>query len=42
VSFLTGDLRLGGKRSRQMDDHVEVVVVKIFDLVDQIPLPPDC
>src|SRR3990172_241770 len=38
MCILAGYLRLGGKRGREMKDHIEIIIVKGFDLVNQVPL----
>ena len=42
VGFLGGHLRFRGEGSCQMEDHIEVVIVKDLDPVDQIPLDMLC
>ena len=38
MRLLRRHLGLRGKRSRQVEDNIEVIIVKGFDLVNQIPL----
>ena len=38
VGLFSRHFGLGRKRGRQVKDDVEIIIVKYFDLVDQIPL----
>src|ERR1044071_4324504 len=38
MRVFTRDFRFRGKRSREMEDNIEIVIVECLDLVDQIPL----
>jgi hypothetical protein len=38
VRLLARHLSLRGKRSRQVEDHIEIIIVEGLDLVNQVPL----
>jgi len=38
MGFLRGNFGLGGERSRQMENDIKIVIVKLLDFIDQVPL----